>query len=219
MSSFKNGIVLTTLCEYYAGSMGQTATGTNMSCYDIAKALALYFSEFLKGHFADNWIEFNSSAKMHTWLGETPLDKWYNDKTSYVGSTNFQSVIQLLCSIKKQGVAESDFPTGILCISDSEFNPTALGKTNVDTALSTLKSAGFSDEYVSNFVIVLWNLQSDAYGPTTGKKFETYGNVPNVFYFSGYSAATVSFLTSKIKNAEELFLEAMDQEVLNLIKI
>lgn len=101
----------------------------------------------------------------------------------------------------------------------SEFNPTALGKTNVDTALITLKSVGFSDEYVNNFVIVLWNLQSNAYGPTTGKKFETYGNVPNVFYFSGYSAATVSFLTSKIKNAEELFLEAMNQEVLNMIEI
>ena len=101
----------------------------------------------------------------------------------------------------------------------SEFNPTALGKTNVDAALDKLRAAGFSKEYVNNFVIVLWNLQSNYYGSTTGKKFETYGNVPNVFYFSGYSAATVSFLTSKIKNAEELFLEAMDQEVLNMIEL
>lgn len=202
-----------------SGSMNSQATGTNMACYDIAKALALYFSEFLKGSFANNWIEFNSTALMHSWLGETPLDKWYNDHSSYVGSTNFQSVVQLLCKIKATGVKESDFPSGILCISDSEMNPTQLGKTNVDTALDTLRRAGFSEEYVSNFVIVLWNLQSNAYGPTTGKKFETYGNVPNVFYFSGYSAATVSFLTSKIKNAEELFLEAMDQELLNMIEI
>lgn len=101
-----------------SASMRSIASGTNMSCYDIGKALALYFSEFLKGKFTNAWIEFNSTAVMHNWKGSTPLEKWYNDGSNYVGSTNFQSVIQLLCRIKQQGVAESDFPTGILCISD-----------------------------------------------------------------------------------------------------
>lgn len=197
-----------------SGSMGSQATGTNMSCFNIAKALALYFSEFLTGEFADAWIEFNSSAKMHNWKGNNALEKWYNDKSGYVGSTNFQSVIQLFVQLKSQGVSESDFPTGILCISDGEFNPAQLGKTNVDAAKDSLKRAGFSKEYVDKFVIVLWNLQSNSYG----RKFETHGDVSNVFYFSGYSAATVSFLTSEIKTAKELFLEAMNQEVLNMIK-
>jgi len=202
-----------------SASMSSNATGTNMSCFDIGKALALYFSYFLTSAFQDSFIEFNDDAKMHTWKGSTPLAKWYNDRCSYVGSTEFQSVIRLLCFIKRKGVAESEFPKGILCISDSEFNPTQLGKTNVDDALDTLRDAGFSEEYVSNFVIVLWNLQSNHYGPTTGKKFETFGiDIPNVFYFSGYSAATVSFLTSKIKNVQELFDEAMNQEVLQMIK-
>ena len=202
-----------------SGSMGLPASGTNMSCYDIGKALALYFSEFLTGAFQNAWIEFNSTAKMHTWKGETPIDKWYNDHSAFVGSTNFQSVIQLLCSVKQKGVPESEFPTGILCISDSEFNPTSLGKTNVDAALKTLRDSGFSEEYVNNFVIVLWNLQNNYYGSTSGKKFETYGDVQNVFYFSGYSAATVSFLDDKIKNAAELFDSAMDQEILQMIQI
>lgn len=202
-----------------SGSMSSAATGTNMSCYDIAKALALYFSEFLTGTFQNAWIEFNSSAKMHTWKGETPIDKWYNDHSNVIGSTNFQSVIKLLCTIKQDGVAESEFPTGILCISDSEFNPASLGKTNVEAALYTLRQAGFSEEYVNNFVIVLWNLQSSYYGSTTGKKFETHGDVQNVFYFSGYSAATISFLDDKIKNAAELFDSAMDQEILQMIQI
>jgi hypothetical protein len=201
-----------------SGSMGSTATGTNMSCYNIAKALALYFSEFLTGKFADAWIEFNSNAKMHTWKGDNALDKWYNDRSSYIGSTNFQSVIQLFGDLKRQGVPESEFPTGILCISDSEFNPAQLGKTNVESAKIALKNAGFSKEYVDNFVIVLWNLQSYYYGRGTGEKFETFGDVENVFYFSGYSASTVSFLTSEIKTAKELFLEAMNQELLGMIK-
>ena len=200
--------------------MESTASGTNMSCYNIAKALALYFSEFLKGKFANSWIEFNSNAKMYIWNGNTPLKKWYNDKSSYVGSTNFQSVIDLFIKLYRQGISEEEFPTGILCISDGEFNPTrSLSKTNVQEALDKLRNAGFSNNYVNNFVIVLWNLQNNYYGKGSGEKFETYGNVPNVFYFSGYSAATVSFLTSKIKNAEELFNEAMNQEILNMIEI
>lgn len=202
-----------------SGSMGLPATGTNMTCYDVAKALALYFSEFLTGKFADAWIEFNSTAKMHTWSGNTPLEKWYNDKSGFVGDTNFQSVVQLFVKLKQQGIPESEFPTGILCISDSEFNPSQLGETNVESALATLRQGGFSEEYVQNFVIVLWNLQNSYYGNGSGEKFETYGGTPNVFYFSGYSAATVSFLTSEIKNTEELFNSAMAQEVLQLIEL
>ena len=202
-----------------SGSMSSTAKGTNMSAGDIAKALALYFSEFLTGYFSESWIEFNSDAKMHKWIGNNPVEKWFNDNSSYVGNTNFQSVINLLCKIKKEGVSESEFPTGILCISDGEFDSNALRKTNVDIALMHLREAGFSEEYVSNFVIVLWNIQTVYGGNNNGNKFETFGNVPNVFYFSGYSPSVISFLTSQVKNAEELFLESMNQEILNMVEI
>lgn len=202
-----------------SGSMGSEAAGSGLTCYAVAKALALYFSEFLKGKFSDSWIEFNQDAKMHTWKGTTPLEKWFNDGTGFVGSTNFQSVIQLFCALRLD-IPEEDFPTGILCISDSEFNPGQANETNVTTALKALRTAGFSEEYVKNFVIVLWNLQSRYYGPNTGSKFETYGtDVPNVFYLSGYSASTVAFVTSKVKTAQELFDEAMDQEVLSFVEV
>lgn len=199
-----------------SGSMGSIANGTNMSCFDVAKALALFFSEFLHGKFANNWIEFHSTAKMNSWGGGTPTQRWANDRSSYYGSTDFQSVIQLFCSIKAQGVEESDFPTGILCISDSEFNPSALNETNVESARIKLRSAGFSEEYCNNFIIVLWNLQD--YGRS---KFHTsVSTAPNTFYFSGYSASTISFLTgAKIKTAKELAQAALEQEVLSLIEL
>lgn len=203
-----------------SGSMRSMAPGTKMSCMNVGKALALYFSEFLKGAFSNAWIEFNSDAKMHTWKGSTPVEKWQNDRSSYIGGTNFQSVIALFARLKKSGIPESDFPRGILCISDSEFNPTQLGRTNVDQARASLRSAGFSEDYVRDFVIVLWNLQSRFYGSDTGSKFETHGEVQNVFYFSGYSASVVSFLTGEeIKTASDLFEVAMDQELLNRIEI
>jgi hypothetical protein len=202
-----------------SGSMRSPATGTTQSCFDIAKALALYFSEFLHGKFANSFMEFNSDAKMHTWAGNTPLEKWYNDSTTCVGSTNFESVIKLFAKIKAQGVPESEFPTGILCISDSEFNPATLARTNVESAKKILSNAGFSDAYVSNFVIVLWNLQSSFYGRGTGEKFESWKDTPNTFYFSGYSAATISFLSEKIKTPEELVAAALDQEILNRVTL
>jgi len=203
-----------------SGSMSSPASGTTMRCYDVAKALALYFSEFLQGTFADAWIEFHTSAKMRQWKGKTALDKWYNDHSACVGGTNFQSVVKLFVTLKEEGIAESEFPTGILCISDGEFNQAQLGKTNVEAAKDALMRGGFSQEYITNFVIVLWNLQSNAYGRNTGKKFETYGDVQNVFYFSGYSAATAAFLmNSEIKTAAELFDEAMNQEVLAMVEL
>jgi hypothetical protein len=208
-----------------SASMGSSAKGTNVSCYNIAKALALYFSEFLEGHFANSWIEFNHGAKMYKWKGSTPVDKWLNDKTSCIGNTNFQSVIKLFAQIKAKGVNESEFPTGILCISDGEFDSSELGKTNVENARTYLRDSGFSKEYVDNFKIILWNLQSRYYGEGTGEKFETHGDHTNVYYFSGYDGSIMSFLLgtkdnkSTPKNADELFEAAMDQEVLNMVTI
>lgn len=209
-----------------SGSMGSPATGTTQSAYDVAKALALFFSYMLpEGVFANTWIEFNNDAKLHEWKGSTPYEMWKNDHSGYVGSTDFQSVIDLFCKMKKGGIAESEFPTGIICISDGEFNPTELKVTNVSMALMKLTAAGFSEDYVKNFQIVLWNVRSGAYGNNAGNKFETYGNVPNVYYFSGYDGSIVAFLTgvegqtSKPKNASELFQSAMDQEIMRMIEI
>lgn len=199
-----------------SGSMGYQAGGTNMTCYDLAKSLGLYMSEFLSGPFANHWIEFNSTAKMHEWKGSTATDKWFNDRSNYVGSTNFQSVIDLFCNLKKQGFAkEEDFPRGIICISDTEFNPSQLGKTNVETARQKLRNAGFSNEYANDFIIVLWNVYRKQ-----SFKAETYGFAPNTFYYSGFDASTIALLTgSNVKTARDLFNEAMSQDIMHYLKV
>lgn len=203
-----------------SGSTQGMCTGTNSSVYNVGKALALFFSEFLTGAFSNTWIEFNSTALLHEWEGRTPVEKWCNDKSSFIGNTNFQSVIELLVHVKKSGVPESDFPKGIVCISDSELDPAQVGKTNVESALDSLRKAGFSEGYVSNFIIVLWNLQSSFYGKGTGEKFETVGGVPNVYYFGGFSPSVISFLTSgKVETALELVEKSLDQEILGLVQL
>lgn len=206
-----------------SGSMGSEVPGCKMSAFAVAKAMALYFSEFLTGYFQDTFAEFNSDCKLHKWRGQTPVDKWINDKCNCVGNTDFQSVIDLFVKLRKQGVPESEFPKGILCISDGELD--YCGKsTNFRTAIATLIDAGFSKEYVDNFRIILWDIPNGYYGkPAT--KFEDFADAPNFFYMSGFDPSAISFIMEGTefkrtpRNAEELFKVAMDQDLLNLLKV
>jgi hypothetical protein len=157
---------------------------------------------------------------MHQWHGNNALEKWCNDSSRYVGGTNFQSVINLFATLKGKGIPESEFPTGILCISDSEFNPTSLDKTNVEQARITIRNAGFSNEYVDKFQIVLWNLASNYYGSGTGQKFETLATEPGTYYFSGLNGSVISFLNGhEILTPRQLVDNALDQELLNRISL
>lgn len=208
-----------------SGSMMSTAKGCNVSAYNIAKSLALYFSEFLTGPFANSFAEFARICKLHQWVGNTPCDKYVNDSVNYIGNTNFQSVIDLFINIKNQGVEEKDFPTGIICVSDGEFDGCA-SESNFNTALKKLREAGFSDEYVDNFKIILWDIPNEFYSKNIRPKFEDFATAPNFFYLSGYDASIVSFILGgnkpeikAPKNAEELFRVAMDQELLNRVTI
>lgn len=206
-----------------SGSMCSEVPGCKMSAFAVAKAMALYFSEFLTGYFQDTFAEFNSDCKLHKWRGQTPVDKWINDKCNCVGNTDFQSVIDLFVKLRKQGVPESKFPKGILCISDGELD--YCGKsTNFRTAIATLIDAGFSKEYVDNFRIILWDIPNEYYRkPTT--KFEDFADAPNFFYMSGFDPSAISFIMEGTefkrtpRNAEELFNVAMDQELLNRVCI
>lgn len=101
-----------------SSSMTSKARGCNVSAYDIGKSMALYFSEFLTGPFANSFAEFADKCKLHQWKGNTPVDKYINDRCEAYGGTNFQSVIDLFINLKQRGVKEEDFPTGLLLISD-----------------------------------------------------------------------------------------------------
>lgn len=211
-----------------SSSMTRKGRGCNVSSYDIGKSMALYFSSFLKGPFANSFAEFADTCKLHQWKGETPVDRYINDRCEAYGSTNFQSVIDLFIKLKEQGVDEADFPTGLLLVSDGELNPSGYrgnDATNFQTAIKRLRDAGFSDEYVSNFKLIMWDIPNDYYGGDNAVKFEDFADAPNFFYLSGYDPSAIAFIlgTSYIKaspkNAEELFQAAMNQELLNRLKV
>lgn len=210
-----------------SGSMDAKAIGCNVSANCIAKSLALYFSYFLTGYFADTFAEFSYECKLHKWIGETPVDKWFNDESGDFADTNFQSVIDLFIKLKNQGVPETDFPSGLLVVSDGEFSKDGTNtETNFQTAITRLKEAGFSKEYVDNFKIILWDIPNNYYRDESEVKFEDFADSPGFFYLSGYDPSIVSFIlggnTPEIKapkNARELFEIAMNQTLLNKLKV
>lgn len=106
------------------------------------------------------------------------------------------------------------------------FNKTHFNDTNVNSAKKAMLQAGFSTEYVESFKFVFWDIPNDFYGSQSkSTKFESYGNVPNIYYCSGLDGAILAFLTgvegqtSEPKNAEELFQAAMGQELMTMIEM
>ena len=87
-----------------------------------------------------------------------------------------------------------------------------------------LSKCGFSKEYVDNFKLVLWDVPNSYYGGST-PKFEALANTPNIFHMSGFDPAGIAFLTgtkqvtSIPRTPEELFETAMQQELIQLLKV
>lgn len=213
-----------------SSSMTSNVRGLKYTSYDVAKSIALYFSYLLEGQFQNCFFEFNDSACLKQWKGKTPVERLQNDRSEAYGSTNFIGIGIEFAKMKKKGVSESEFPNGIIAISDGEFNRGGNNKTNVEQFKGILTDAGFSKDFVDNFTFVFFDIPNNFYGGS-GSKFETYGEHSNIFYASGFDPAFMTFLFGGSvttenekknvipKNAEELMEVALSQEIMEKIKI
>lgn len=209
-----------------SGSMDAEARGVKSRSADVALSMALYCSYRLEGPFNKSWLEFNSDVKAHVFNEDTPYKNYKAaSKYEYNGATNFLKVADFFVNAKNGlNIDESQFPKGIICFSDGNFSRES-GKFKTDFHQFKDKlSTSFSKEFVDNFKIVLWDIPNMFYQfikPT----FETLANENNFYYMAGFDPAVVSFLfggtTTKAapKNAKELFETAIDQTLLNMLKL
>ena len=214
-----------------SGSMSSPALGTDIKSYDVAKTMTLFFSELLEGRFHGHYFEFSSSTILRTFKGPSPVDKYLSTQSRITENTNFSSVFDKLIEIRKQGVLEEDFPSGILCISDGEFDysyKTDTIATEIVFARKKLLAGGFSEKFVENFKIILWDIPNSYYGkPVT--KFEALADDSSAIHIGGLDGSVIQFLIGKKeketsvsqlpKTSEELFLAAMDQEILAILQV
>lgn len=208
-----------------SGSMTSLVPGTSASAYSVGKSLTLFMSYLLEGTFANHYLEFSNKTIMKTWKGDNPVDQLCNDNSSIIAGTNFQSITVHWNKMLRQGINENEFPTGIVCFSDGCFNSTRNTKTNFKTLLYSLRRGGFSEDYVSNFKVILWDIPNGFYGKSQ-TAFEDFADAPNLFHVSGLDGSALAFLTGATtgatgapQNTEELFAAAMNQEVLNMVQV
>lgn len=228
-----------------SGSMTSKCTGSaTMSAYSVARAMALYFSYLLKGKFANTLLAFSERVVIDKFEGKTPIEKYYNGYYKYSAcNTNFFQIAQLFGQLKAKGYPESDFPTGVVCLSDGEFDRQsgdwdttgesdwrsrsyASRETVFEAFKNHLLKCGFSKEYVDNFKLVLWDIPNSYYGGShSSPKFEALANTPNIFHMSGFDPAGLAFLTGTKqvttipRTPEELFETAMQQELIQLLEV
>ena len=208
-----------------SASMTSPVPGTKCSAFSVATSMALYFSYLLKGTFEDHYAEFSDSCIMRQWKGATPVDRIRNQGSSITAGTNFQAIGDLFVAMKKKGVPESEFPTGIICISDGCFNNVGGNKTNTQALKDKLRSGGFSKDYIDNFKVILWDVPNSYYSTKGNQAFESFADQPNLFHIGGLDPASIAFITG-IKGkeripqtSEELFEAAMDQQILEMIQV
>ena len=210
-----------------SGSMSSNVKGLNISSNDVAKSIALYFSYLLKGKFANSYIEFDRKTELKYWEGNSPSDKYLRNTSCAYGNTNFLSIATLFIEIYKHTPIEK-FPTGLIAISDGEFD--SYGKDKCKTTFQLFKDrllkAGFPKDYVDNFKIVLWDIPNAFYSfDEIRPKFESYADTPNFFYMGGFDPAGITFLLggevnkSIPKTPRELFETAMNQEIMDYIQM
>ena len=207
-----------------SGSMASQAIGSSTTSLNLAYAIALYFSYTLKGVFADHYATFDRVCTLRKFTGNTPVEKFLNASSHEAyGPTNLQSVADMFIRTKRQGVKEGDFPKGILLISDGEF-ANAGEYTEFENFKINLLKGGFSQEFVDNFKVVLWDIPNSYYG-CPRVQFETTADTPNVFYMSGLDPATIAFIfEDKVikrpapRTPRELLEAAMSQPILELVK-
>jgi hypothetical protein len=201
--------------------------------YDVCLSLGIYFSELNKGAFHNVVAEFSSTSKLMTLSGSFS-DKWNQLQSSCYGggSTNFQSLIDLLVNTRKKNPSMplEDFPQTLLVVSDMQFDPCHSDywgspkykdeKTNYETAMAKLRTV-FPEEFVENFKIVWWYCTN-----RNTKDFPSTMEDAGTYMFSGFDGAVISFLlggdaavkTDKVMpTMEDIIKAAFEQEVLALV--
>ena len=206
-----------------------------ITAYDVCVSLGIYFSELNKGVFHNTVAMFDNTSRLMNLSGS------FTDKYSQIvhsstawGSTNFQSLIDLIVNTKRENpnIPLEDFPKTLLVVSDMQFNPSngywggytsAQEKTNYEEAMRKLRTV-FPEEFVNDFKIIWWycsNARTTDF-PSTMEDAGTY-------MISGFDGAVISFLlggeeikvdgeNKAMPSMQDIVNAALGQEVLALIK-
>lgn len=205
-----------------SSSMLSSVQGGKTTCMNVGLSLGIYFSSLLEGPFKNWVIRFTSRSHWAELKGDF-TDKYVQATNfhDYPSNTDFQSVIDSFVEMRRKHpqIPESDFPDTLLCVSDMQFDYSG-PRTNYQTAITKLKRA-FSKEYCDRFTFIWWQVNGST------KDMPQTIDEPGGYVVSGFDGSIVSaILGGTEKNADgtsktmdQVIMEALDQEVLNMLEV
>lgn len=184
MKAHKLGNVLA--CLDTSGSMTMTVAG-KATAYDICISMGVVFSSLNVGYFKDAVVAFDDTSKLIKLNGEfcNRLHQIERMETAW-GSTNFQSVIDLLVETRRKNpqIPIEEYPETLLVVSDMQFSPVGGNtETNYKAAMKKLAEVGLGS------VRIIWWFVNGA-----GTDFPSQMDDKGVYMIGGFDPVNIKAL-------------------------
>lgn len=112
-----------------SGSMNCPVGSSNTTAWEVAHALAIYFSERCSGPYKDKYITFSARPQFVNLNGGSLYNNLYIARRhSECSNTNIEAVFDLILNTAiRTNAKQSDIPNNILIVSDMEFDNATYG--------------------------------------------------------------------------------------------
>ena len=205
-----------------SGSMSFNLNSSEVTPFDVATSLGVFFSTLNEGAFHKHVIMFDSISKTLELHGDF-CDMMSQIPVDAMGSTNFNSVVNEIVKIRTNNpnIPLDDYPTALLVVSDMQFNPGfQSSQTNYEECKDKLKTV-FPEDWVDSFKFIWWNVTDRL------KNFPSTITDGGTYMLGGFDGSVISLLlgdelkektVKKNQSMEDLVFEALNQEVLLQVK-
>lgn len=216
-----------------SGSMSWIGMDGKTSALDICMSLGIFFSTLNQGAFHKNVIMFDDTSRVKQ-LNGSFTDMMSQIPMDVMGGTNFQSVIDEICRIRRTNpnIPLEDYPSTLLIVSDMQFNEVEkrydwetrryiTTETNYEAMKSKLYEV-FPTEFVDSMKFIWWNVTS------RNNDYPTRLEDGGCYVLSGFDGSVVNLILGgeekdivqkTPKTMAELIEAALTQEILLQVKL
>lgn len=211
LPDFVQGTANTLCIADGSGSMTATVGNTQITCLDVANALAIYFSEHCTGQFRNTYITFSQTPQ----FVDLSKGRSLHDKIeialhhSEVANTNIEAVFDLILRTAVQcRMPQSELPENLLILSDMEFDTATRSYVNGKSVSPDEKLFDtFARKYAAHGYrlprLVFWNICSRT------NTIPVRENALGVALVSGFSPVIVKMVLSDEINPYKALVEQL----------
>ena len=187
-----------------SGSMGTFVGNGGVTCHDVARSLAIYFSERMAGAFHGQFITFSEKPQLVSLNGCTTLRQKLETCIAHdeCANTNIERTFDLILqTARKRHLPQSELPGSILVLSDMEFDAATVG--GADEALFEGLRRRYEEHGYRLPRLVFWNIASRTMTVPLRQ------NAAGLALVSGFSPSTAEMVFSQELDPLKELLKAL----------